>query len=211
MSPYCDIYGGLVLNATINLYAYCTIEETEDDCITICSYDADVNKSYPLSAELEIDGEASLIKGVYNRVVKDFGIQPSAFRITTYNDAPAGSGLGTSSTMVVCILKAFVNDSLPELIFAQQVNGYGKPHDVFLGISTSGNSRNVLYAAVVAKAKGLKVIGLTGQKPNRLAQLADVCIRVPATETYKIQELHLPVYHCLCLMLEEHFFGNQQS
>ena len=98
-----------------------------------------------------------------------------------------------------------------QLIFAQQVNGYGKPHDVFLGISTSGNSRNVLYAAVVAKAKGLKVIGLTGQKPNRLAQLADVCIRVPATETYKIQELHLPVYHCLCLMLEEHFFGNQQS
>ena len=108
VSPYCDIYGGLVLNATINLYAYCTIEETDDNQISICSYDADVNKSYPLSPLLEIDGDANLIKGVYNRVVRDFNLQPQAFRITTYNDAPAGSGLGTSSTMVVCILKAFV-------------------------------------------------------------------------------------------------------
>lgn len=108
VSPYCDIYGGLVLNATINLYAYCTIEETDDQQIAICSYDANVNKSYPLSSSLEIDGDASLIKGVYNRVVRDFDLHPQAFRITTYNDAPAGSGLGTSSTMVVCILKAFV-------------------------------------------------------------------------------------------------------
>jgi D-sedoheptulose 7-phosphate isomerase len=104
---------------------------------------------------------------------------------------------------------AFMNDSNPELIFAQQVNGYGKAGDVFLGISTSGNSRNILFAAVTAKSKGLKVIGLTGQKPNRLAQLADVCIQVTETETYKIQELHLPVYHCLCMMLEEHFFGRE--
>ena len=104
---------------------------------------------------------------------------------------------------------AFMNDSNPELIFAQQVNGYGKAGDVFLGISTSGNSRNILFAAVTAKSKGLKVIGLTGQKPNRLAQLADVCIQVTETETYKIQELHLPVYHCLCMMLEEHFFGKE--
>lgn len=105
---------------------------------------------------------------------------------------------------------AFMNDSNPELIFAQQVNGYGKPGDIFLGISTSGNSRNVLFAAVAAKAKGLKVIGLTGQKPCKLAQLADVCIQVPETDTYKIQEMHLPVYHCLCMMLEEHFFATQQ-
>lgn len=102
---------------------------------------------------------------------------------------------------------AFMNDAVPELVFAQQVNGYGKPGDVFLGISTSGNSNNVLYAAVNAKAKGLKVIGLTGARENRLMKYADVCIRVPETETYKIQELHLPVYHCLCLMLEDKFFG----
>ena len=102
---------------------------------------------------------------------------------------------------------AFMNDAEPELVFAQQVNGYGKPGDVYLGISTSGNSKNVLYAAVTAKSRGLKVIGLTGSKESKLMKYADVCIRVPETETYKIQELHLPVYHCLCLMLEEHFFG----
>lgn len=104
---------------------------------------------------------------------------------------------------------AFMNDANADLVFAQQVNGYGKPGDVFLGISTSGNSKNVLYAAVNAKAKGLKVIGLTGDKENKLMKYADVCIRVPETETYKIQELHLPVYHCLCLMLEEKFFGKK--
>ncbi len=102
---------------------------------------------------------------------------------------------------------AFMNDVVPELVFAQQVNGYGNVGDVFLGISTSGNSKNVLYAAVNAKAKWLKVIGLTGGKENKLMKYSDVCIRVPETETYKIQELHLPVYHCLCLMLEEKFFG----
>lgn len=119
---------------------------------------------------------------------------------------PAISLTGHSS-----LTTAFMNDSEPELIFAQQVNGYGKRGDVYMGISTSGNSRNVLYAAVAAKAKGLKVIGLTGMKDNRLMKYTDVCIRVPECETYKIQELHLPVYHCLCLMLEEKFFGNANS
>ena len=117
---------------------------------------------------------------------------------------PAISLTGHSSLQT-----AFMNDVVPELVFAQQVNGYGKAGDVFLGISTSGNSRNVLYAAVNAKAKGLKVIGLTGSQENKLMRYADVCIRVPETETYKIQEMHLPVYHCLCLMLEEKFFGEK--
>lgn len=103
---------------------------------------------------------------------------------------------------------AFMNDAIPVLVFAQQVNGLGRAGDVFLGISTSGNSQNVLYAAVAAKSKGLKVIGLTGGRENKLMGYADVCIRVPETETYKIQELHLPVYHSLCLMLEERFFAN---
>ena len=101
---------------------------------------------------------------------------------------------------------AYMNDCEPLLCFAQQVNGYGKKEDVFLGISTSGNSMNVLYAATVAKAKGMKVVGLTGQKDSKLKYLADVTIQVPLTETYMIQELHLPVYHCLCLMLEDYFF-----
>lgn len=115
---------------------------------------------------------------------------------------PAISLTGHSS-----MTTAFMNDSMPELVFAQQVNGYGKAGDVYLGISTSGNSKNVLYAAVNAKAKGLHVIGLTGSHENKLMKYADVCIRVPEKETYKIQELHLPVYHCLCLMLEDKFFG----
>lgn len=102
---------------------------------------------------------------------------------------------------------AFMNDANADLVFAQQVNGYGKKDDVFLGISTSGNSKNVVYAAITAKAKGLKIIGLTGSRESKMTMIADCCIRVPETETYKIQELHLPVYHCLCLMLEDRFFG----
>lgn len=108
VSPYSDLYGGLILNATINLYAYCTIEETDNGMIVICAYDAHCHQCISSSEHLEIDGEASLIKGVYNRIVKDYDLKPMSFNITTYNDAPAGSGLGTSSTMVVCILKAFV-------------------------------------------------------------------------------------------------------
>lgn len=106
---------------------------------------------------------------------------------------------------------AFMNDSESVLVFAQQVNGYGKAGDVLLGISTSGNSKNVIYAAITAKARGLKVIGLTGEKESRLSKLADCCIQVPETETYKVQEMHLPVYHCLCMMLEEEFFGEGED
>lgn len=102
---------------------------------------------------------------------------------------------------------AYMNDCEPLLCFAQQVNGYGKAGDVFLGISTSGNSKNVLYALTTAHAKGMKVIGLTGAKSSKVEQMSDVCIKVPQAETYMIQELHLPVYHCLCLMLEDRFFG----
>lgn len=102
---------------------------------------------------------------------------------------------------------AYMNDCEPLLCFAQQVNGYGKSGDVFLGISTSGNSKNVLYAATTAHAKGMKVIGLTGAKDSKLKDMSDVCIKAPQTETYMIQELHLPTYHCLCLMLEDNFFA----
>lgn len=102
---------------------------------------------------------------------------------------------------------AYMNDCEPLLCFAQQVNGYGKAGDVFLGISTSGNSKNVLYAATTAHAKGMKVIGLTGAKDSKLKDMSDVCIKAPQTETYMIQELHLPIYHCLCLMLEDKFFS----
>ena len=104
---------------------------------------------------------------------------------------------------------AYMNDCEPLLCFAQQVNGYGKAGDVFLGISTSGNSKNVLFAATTAHAKGMKVIGLTGAKDSKLKDMSDVCIKAPQTETYMIQELHLPIHHCLCLMLEDRFFGEK--
>lgn len=102
---------------------------------------------------------------------------------------------------------AYLNDVDGILCFAQQVNGYGKSEDVFLGISTSGNSKNVLYAAITAKAKGMKVIGLTGKNGGNIKEVSDVAIVVPENETYMIQELHLPIYHCCCLMLEDKFFG----
>ncbi|MBQ1241198.1 MAG: SIS domain-containing protein [Lachnospiraceae bacterium] len=101
---------------------------------------------------------------------------------------------------------AFANDKDPVMSYAQQVNGYGKPGDVFIGISTSGNAENVMYAAITAKAKGLKVIALTGKNGGKLAKVSDVAMIVPEKETYKIQEYHLPIYHVLCLMLEDHFF-----
>ena len=101
---------------------------------------------------------------------------------------------------------AYINDVDGLGVFAQQLFGYGKFGDVFLAISTSGNSQNVLNAVVVAKALGMKVIGLTGKDGGELAQLADVAVKAPETETYKIQELHLPIYHWWCMVLEEYFF-----
>ncbi len=104
------------------------------------------------------------------------------------------------------LMTATMNDLNGETIFAQQVLGYGKAGDIFLGISTSGNSQNVILAGKAAKALGLKTIGLTGASGGKMADLFDIMIRVPESETYKVQELHLPVYHALCAMLEEEFF-----
>lgn len=102
---------------------------------------------------------------------------------------------------------AYINDVDGLGVFAQQLFGYGREGDVFLGISTSGNSKNIINATVVARSSGIKVIGLTGANGGELATVADVSVKVPESETYKIQELHLPVYHCWCLMLEDKFFS----
>ena len=107
--PYCDEFGGVVLNATIDMYAYCTIEPTDDGRITICAPDQKQYQEYDMAPALPIDNKLILHKGVYNRVIQAFnGGQPLSFKMTTYSDAPAGSGLGSSSTMVVAILKAFI-------------------------------------------------------------------------------------------------------
>lgn len=102
---------------------------------------------------------------------------------------------------------AYINDVDGLGVFAQQLYGFGRKGDVFLGISTSGNSRNILNATVVARASGIKIIGLTGGDGGELAKVSDVAVIVPEKETYLIQELHLPIYHCWCMMLEDRFFG----
>lgn len=106
---------------------------------------------------------------------------------------------------------AYINDVDGLGVFAQQLFAFGKEGDVFLGISTSGNSENVMRATVVAKALGIKVVGLTGVHGGELAVTADVAVKVPETETYLIQELHLPVYHCWCAMLEDRFFCKEEK
>ena len=115
--------------------------------------------------------------------------------------------LAVSLVVHEALTTAYINDVDGHGVFAQQVLGYGRRGDVFLGISTSGNSQNIMNAVVVAKALDIKVIGLTGADGGELAKMADVAIKVPETETYMIQEMHQPIYHCLCLMLEDRFFG----
>ncbi|MFY9176141.1 MAG: SIS domain-containing protein [Caldicoprobacterales bacterium] len=106
------------------------------------------------------------------------------------------------------LITAFSNDVDGDLIYAQQIIGYGQAGDIFLGISTSGNARNILYGLYAAKAMGLNTIGLTGRKGGRMNDVCDITIRVPAHTTPEIQELHLPVYHTLCAMVEAYFFGD---
>ncbi len=106
------------------------------------------------------------------------------------------------------IMSAFCNDCDPAWCFAQLVWGLGDKKDVLWALSTSGNSKNILHAIEVAKAKGMCVLGLSGHTGGKMKALCDVCICVPETVTYKVQELHLPIYHCLCLMLESYFFGH---
>lgn len=102
---------------------------------------------------------------------------------------------------------AYINDTNAEMVYAQLLYGFGKTGDTLIALTTSGNSKNCVYAAVTAKALGINVIALTGQNGGKISEIADITIKVPELETYLIQELHLPIYHCLCAMLEEKFFG----
>ena len=104
------------------------------------------------------------------------------------------------------LMTAFENDAVPGLVFAQQVYAYAKKDDILLCFSTSGNSENVVFAAQAAKAAGAVSIAITGRNESNLSRLCDICIRLPQTETFKIQELTLPVYHCIAAMLEDYFF-----
>jgi D-sedoheptulose 7-phosphate isomerase len=101
---------------------------------------------------------------------------------------------------------AVANDIDPTLEFAQLIMALGRPGSIFVGLSTSGNAANVCVAAEVARARGLRVLGLTGEGGGQLAEICDLCLRVPAKRTLEVQELHLPVYHTLCLLVEDEFF-----
>ena len=113
-----------------------------------------------------------------------------------------------SLTVHSALITAVANDTDANLIFAQQVMGYGNQGDILIGISSSGNSQNVVDALITARAKGLFVIGLTGETSGRMKQFCDILLNVPGKRTAFVQELHLPVYHALCLIVENHFFGN---
>ena len=121
-------------------------------------------------------------------------------------DVLEGGLKAISLTSHLSLSTAFANDKQPLAVFAQQLYVLGDKGDTLLCISTSGNSKNCVYAATVARLKGMSVIALTGEKESALSACSDVCVRVPETETYKVQELHLPVYHALCAMLEEEWF-----
>lgn len=112
-------------------------------------------------------------------------------------------------TSNIALSTAYANDAEPDLVFAQQVWGYGRPGDVLLAISTSGSSKNVYYAIVAAKARGMEVIGLTGAGAGTMDKLCHICIKAPSTVTYEVQEYHLPIYHALCRYVEAEMFGSK--
>lgn len=147
-----------------------------------------------------------LMKGFYKR--RELSLEEK-IRFGEQGEKLQGALPAIALTQHGALSTAFLNDVDPEMVFAQQVYGYGKEGDVFLGLSTSGNSVNVILAAKVAAAKGMKVITMTGKDGGMLKELSDVCLIVPAKVTADIQELHLPIYHAVCAMLEEYFFPDE--
>lgn len=147
-----------------------------------------------------------LMKGfMLKRPVKDERI-PEHLRKNLQGALPAISLPSQSA-----ILSAFINDVEPDMMYAQLVYGYARENDLVIGLSTSGNSKNVVNAMEVAKCVGAKTLALTGEKESRLSEICDVTVRVPETETYKVQELHLPVYHFLCAQTEQFMFPDLQN
>ncbi len=142
-----------------------------------------------------------LLKGfLSHRPVSDERI-PEELREKLQGSLPAVSLPSLSAA-----LTASINDLDPEIIYAQLLMGLGKAGDVLIALSTSGNAKNVCHAATLAKALGMTVIGMTGEKGGKLSTIADITIRVPENETYKVQEYHLPVYHYLCAKTEAALF-----
>ena len=141
-------------------------------------------------------------KNMEDRIGEIFPEDKEHFKNTLQGSLPAISLPSQSA-----LLSAFANDVDADMVYAQLVYGYGKAEDLLIAMSTSGNSKNVVNAAKIAKVKNVKVLSFTGKKDSKLSAISDVTIKVPETETFKIQELHLPVYHYLCAEIENILFG----
>lgn len=197
---------------------YPALKESEKDIITAAEIIAETYKNGGKMLLCGNGGSASDCLHIVGELMKEFAIKrplseemknalkeagDDGYIAQNLQKAlPAVSLVGTTA-----LESAYANDAAPDLGFAQQVLGLGNAGDVLIGITTSGNSKNVIYAAKTAKAKGIKTVALTGGTGGKIKDIADCAVVVPAKETYKIQEYHLPVYHTLCLALENEFFG----
>ena len=163
-------------------------------------------------------GSASDCLHIVGELMKEFAVkrplseEVKAALCEAGDDGYIGSNLqgampAVSLVGVTSLESAYANDAASDLGFAQQVLGLGNKGDLLIGITTSGNSKNVIFAAITAKAKGVKTVALTGGTGGKIKDICDCSIVAPARETYKIQEYHLPIYHNLCLALENEFFG----
>ncbi|MCX6984574.1 MAG: SIS domain-containing protein [Lentisphaerae bacterium] len=156
-----------------------------------------------------------LMKGFLLKRGKDNLFTGSAVSVLGEDEGKRISGLLQSGIKAISLnahlafTTAYINDVCAEMVYAQQLHVLGRKGDVFIGISSSGNADNVLNTLKVAKVSGIKSILLTGKRGGKCAGFADCCIKVPSEETYKIQEYHLPIYHALCAMLEDYFYGSK--
>lgn len=186
------------------LNAYTVIEKAYEDGnkILLCGNGGSASDSEHIVGELmkKFRKQRKIDAQIYKKLA-NYGNEGEKLRKTL-----EGSLRAVSLTSHMALNTAFSNDKEPSVAFAQQLYGQGDKGDVLISISTSGDSENCVLATTLAKAMEIKTIALTGQKESRLSVLSDVAIRVPEVETYKIQELHLPIYHCLCAMLEEELF-----
>lgn len=186
------------------LKAYYLIEETykNNGKILLCGNGGSAADSEHMVGELlkSFKKSRKIQEDIYGKL-GEYGENGELLRNTL-----EGSLRAISLTSHVALSTAFANDKEPKVVFAQQLYGLADKGDVFIAFSTSGNSKNCVLAAIVAKTMGLKVISFTGKNESELSKLSDVTINVPEEETYKVQELHLPIYHALCAMLEEEFF-----
>ena len=184
--------------------AYCILEESYKNGkkLLVCGNGGSAADSEHIVGELmkKFKKPRAIKKEVFDKLA-EYGEEGKRLQNTL-----EGSLRAVSLTSHISLTTAFANDREPAVCFAQQLYGLADAGDALIAISTSGNSENCVLAAITAKASGMKTIALTGKTESKLSALSDVTIRVPETETFKVQELHLPVYHCLCAMLEEENF-----